>query len=70
VKWRDNKDVHFLTSKHETCITEPTGKKLRRKRSQTPREEIEKLDCAVEYQKGMGGVELQDQATALSPVMR
>jgi hypothetical protein len=46
-----------------------TGK-LRRKKGQTPREEVMKPKCALEYQKGMGGVDLQDQMTALFPIMR
>ena len=29
-----------------------------------------KLECVLEYQKGMGGVDLQDQVTALFPIMR
>jgi hypothetical protein len=45
-----------------------TGK-LRRKKGQTPREVI-KPKCALEYQKGMGGVDLQDQMTVLFPTMR
>jgi hypothetical protein len=45
-----------------------TGK-LRRKKGQTPREEVIKPKCALEYQKGMGGVDLQDQITALFPIM-
>jgi hypothetical protein len=46
-----------------------TGK-LKRKRSQTPREKVEKPKCALDYQKGMGGVVLQDQVTALFSIMR
>jgi hypothetical protein len=46
-----------------------TGK-LRRKKGQTPREEVIKPKCALQYQKGMGGVDLQDHITALFPIMR
>lgn len=69
VKWRDNKDVYFLSSKHKSADITATGK-LRRKRGQEPREEVKKPNCALEYQKGMGGVDLQDQVTALFPIMR
>ena len=69
LKWKDNKDVHFLSSKHETANITTTGK-LRRKRGQQPREEIEKPRLALDYQDGMKGVDLQDQVTALFPIMR
>jgi hypothetical protein len=69
VKWRDNKDVCFLSSKHKSDDITATGK-LRRKRGQEPREEVKKPKCALEYQKGLGGVDLQDQVTALFPIMR
>jgi hypothetical protein len=46
-----------------------TGKMIR-KEGQTPSEEVMKPKCALEYQKGMGGVDLQDQMTALFPIMR
>jgi hypothetical protein len=69
VKWKDNKDVHFLSTKHKSADVTGTGK-LRRKKGQTPREEVKKPKCAIEYQKGMGGVDLQDQVTALFPIMR
>jgi hypothetical protein len=69
VKWRDNKDVYFLSSKHKSADITATGK-LRRKRGQELREEVKKPKCALEYQKGMGGVDLQDQVTALFPIMR
>jgi hypothetical protein len=69
VKWRDNKDVYFLSSKHKSADITATGK-LRRKRGQEPREEVKKPKCALKYQKGMGGVDLQDQETTLFPIMR
>lgn len=69
VKWRDNKDVHFLSSKHVSADITPTGK-LKRKRGQQPREEIKKPRLTLEYQDGMKGVDLQDQVTALFPIMR
>jgi hypothetical protein len=69
IKWKDNKDVQFLSSKHETADIIPTGK-LRRKRGQQPREEIHKPRLCLEYQDGMKGVDLQDQVTALFPIMR
>jgi hypothetical protein len=65
VKWKDNKDVHFLSMKHKSADITHTCK-LKRKRGQTPRKEVEKPECALEYQKGMGGVDLQDQVTAVS----
>jgi hypothetical protein len=61
--------VHFLSSKHETANITNTGK-LRRKRGQQPREEVRKPQCAIEYQKRMGGADLQDQVTAPFPIMR
>ncbi|GBN55610.1 hypothetical protein AVEN_137834-1 [Araneus ventricosus] len=69
VKWHDKRDVCFLPSKHESVDVTGTGK-LRRKEGQTPREEGIKPKCALEYQKGMGGVDFQDQITALFPIMR
>ena len=52
-------------------MREPTrSEKLRRKKGQVPREEVIKLKCVLEYQRGMGGVDLQDQVTALFPIMR
>jgi hypothetical protein len=41
VKWRDNKDVLVLSTKHQSADISGTGK-LRRKKSQTPREEVKK----------------------------
>jgi hypothetical protein len=46
-KWRDNKDVYFLSSKHKSADITATGK-LRRKRGQEPREEVKKPKCALE----------------------
>lgn len=69
VKWRDNKDVYFLSSKHERrdlTVTE----KLKRKKGQLPREDIKKPRLCLEYQNGMKGVDFQDQVTALFPIMR
>jgi hypothetical protein len=69
VKWKDNKGVHFLSTKHKSADITCTGK-LKRKWGQTLREEVEKPKCALEYQKGMGRVDLQDQVTALFSIMR
>jgi hypothetical protein len=69
VKWKDNTDVHFLSSKHASASITATGKH-RRKRVEQPREEVKKPECALEYQKGVGGVDLQDQVTALFPIMK
>jgi hypothetical protein len=68
VKWKDNKDVHFLSTKHKSADVTGT-RKLRRKKGQTPRGEVKKPKCAIAYQKGMGGVDLQYQVTALFPIM-
>jgi hypothetical protein len=43
---------------------------MRRKRGQQPREEIKKPKLCLEYQSGMKGIDLQDQVTALFPIMR
>ena len=69
LRWRDKKDVYFLSSKHERADMTATGK-LKRKRGQQPREEINKPRPCLEYQNGMKGVDLQDQVTALFPIMR
>jgi hypothetical protein len=53
-KWRDNKDVHFLSSKHETADITPTGK-VRRKCGHQPREEIKRPKLCLEYQNWMKG---------------
>jgi hypothetical protein len=39
VKWKDNKYVHFLSSKFASANTTATVK-LRRKRGEQPREEV------------------------------
>jgi hypothetical protein len=68
VKWRDNKDVVLLSTKQPSADISGTCK-LRRKKGQAPGEEVKKPKCVLEYQKGMGGVDLQDQVTALFPIM-
>jgi hypothetical protein len=47
VKWKDNKDVHFLSSKHASANIKVTGKH-RRKRGRQPREEVKKPELALE----------------------
>jgi hypothetical protein len=69
IKWKDNKDVHLLSSKHERVNITARGK-LRRKRGQKPQEEIRKPKPVLDYQDGMKGVDLQDQVTALFPIMK
>jgi hypothetical protein len=70
VKWKDNKDVPFLSTKHKSADVTGTGKLRRKKKSQTPREGVKKPKCAIEYQKGTGGMDLQNQVTALFPIKR
>jgi hypothetical protein len=69
IKWKDNKDVHLLSSKHERVNIIAMGK-LRRKRGQEPQEEIRKPKPVLDYQDGMKGVDLQDQVMALFLIMR
>jgi hypothetical protein len=72
VKWKDNKDVHFPFFK--TCFSQHHSNwKTEENEVNKPREEVKKPKCALEYQKGMGVcvcVDLQDQVTALFPIMR
>ena len=48
LKWKDNKDVHFLSSKHKSADITATGK-MKRKRGQQPRDEIKKPKLCLEY---------------------
>jgi hypothetical protein len=66
---RRDKDVCFHSNKHKSADITETGK-LKRKRDQTPSVKAKKPKCARECPKAMGGVDLQDQVTALFPIMR
>jgi hypothetical protein len=69
IKWKDNKDVHLLSSKHERVNITAT-EKLRQKRGQESQEDIRKPKPVLDYQDETKGVDLQDQVTALFPIMR
>jgi hypothetical protein len=53
MKWSDNKDLLVLLNNHQSADISGTGK-LRRKKGETPPEEVKKPKCVLEYQKGMG----------------
>ncbi|XP_071054995.1 uncharacterized protein [Onthophagus taurus] len=59
IKWKDKRDVYIMTTKHETVEMTTQGF------NRTP-----KPNCIREYNKGMNGIDLQDQILACFPVMR
>lgn len=59
IKWKDKRDVYIMTTKHETVEMTTQGS------NRTP-----KPNCITEYNKGMNGIDLQDQILACFPVMR
>jgi hypothetical protein len=70
LKWKDKKDVYFLSSKHKNANMTDTGKKQRKKKGGEQEENVIKPKCILEYNKGMGGVDRHDQVLASFPVMR
>jgi hypothetical protein len=69
LKWMDSEDVHFLSAKNKSVNIKGTGK-LQRKHDLQSREEVRKPECCLECQRGMKGVDLQDQITSLFPIIR
>lgn len=62
LKWKDKRDVYILSSKHETAeMTEPDKNRFNC---------TSKPKCVIEYNKGMIGIDRQDQMLACFPVMR
>nr|XP_034194807.1 piggyBac transposable element-derived protein 4-like [Osmia lignaria] len=62
LRWKDRRDVYMLTTKHASVeLTEVTDKRDRTKL---------KPNCVIEYNKGMGGIDLNDQMLAYFPIMR
>ncbi|XP_017759329.1 PREDICTED: piggyBac transposable element-derived protein 4-like [Eufriesea mexicana] len=59
LKWRDKRDVYMMSTKHETAEMTSQGSK----RTLKP-------NCITEYNKGMNGIDLQDQILACFPIMR
>ncbi|KAG8238149.1 hypothetical protein J437_LFUL017262 [Ladona fulva] len=68
LRWRDKKDVDMLSTKHSNASMKETGKKRRRKDGSE--ESVSKPACVIDYNRGMGGVDKQDQQLACFPVMR
>ncbi|XP_043593045.1 piggyBac transposable element-derived protein 4-like isoform X2 [Bombus pyrosoma] len=62
LKWKDIRDIYILSSKHETAeMTEPEKNQFNC---------TLKPKCIIEYNKGMIGIDRQDQMLACFPVMR
>nr|XP_022921145.1 piggyBac transposable element-derived protein 4-like [Onthophagus taurus] len=59
IKWKDKRDLYIMATKHETVEMTTQGF------NRTP-----KPNCIREYNKGMNGIDLQDQILACFPVMR
>ena len=52
LKWKDKKDVYFLSSKHKNANMTDTGKKERNKKAGEEDKNIVKPKCILEYKKG------------------
>lgn len=66
VKWKDRKDVHMLSTKHEGIEMGPVpGKRPRRGEQETI-----KPKTVRDYNNGMLGVDRQDQVLSSFPIMR
>lgn len=62
LKWKDKRDVHIISTKHETIeMTE------QRENQFNP---ILKPKCVYDYNKGMIGIDRHDQMLACFPIMR
>ncbi|XP_054282844.1 piggyBac transposable element-derived protein 4-like [Macrosteles quadrilineatus] len=66
VKWKDRKDVHVLSTIH-AGIEMTVDKVIQRKGIVS---EVIKPKSVIEYNKGMLGVDVQDQMLASHPIMR
>lgn len=70
LKWIDRKDVYMLSTKHASVEMCDTGKKRVQKGGKRDEKNTMKPKCVMEYNRGMGGVDRQDQRLACFPVMR
>lgn len=62
LRWKDKRDVYMISTKHESVeMVEQSDKKLQK---------VMKPNCIVEYNKGMGAVDHQDQMLFCFPIMR
>ncbi|KAK2578806.1 hypothetical protein KPH14_012835 [Odynerus spinipes] len=62
LRWKDKRDVYMLTTKHASVeLTEVRNNQGRTKLKPT---------CVIDYNKGMGGIDLNDQMLACFPIMR
>ena len=62
MRWKDKRDVYILSTKHENAeMVEYTDKQ---------KNKIMKPKCILEYNKGMGRIDQQDQMLACFPIMR
>ncbi|CAD1472353.1 unnamed protein product [Heterotrigona itama] len=62
LKWKDKRDVHIISTKHETAeMTEQNKSQFNH---------TCKPKCVIDYNKGMIGIERQDRMLACFPVMR
>lgn len=62
LRWKDKRDVYMLTTKHASVeLTEVRNNQGRTKL---------KPNCVIDYNKGMGGIDLNDQMLACFPIMR
>ncbi|KAL6438799.1 hypothetical protein ACFW04_003704 [Cataglyphis niger] len=68
LRWHDKKDVYVISTKHSRAEMVDTGKIRRKKGGEE--EAVLKPTCVVEYNRGMGGVDQQDQRLACFPLMR
>ncbi|XP_066585582.1 piggyBac transposable element-derived protein 4-like [Prorops nasuta] len=62
VKWKDRRDVHILSTKHESA------EMISQNRSHLS--PILKPKCVIDYNMGMIGIDRQDQVLASFPIMR
>ncbi|XP_043529386.1 piggyBac transposable element-derived protein 4-like [Frieseomelitta varia] len=62
LKWKDKRDVHIISTKHETAEMTEQGKGQFNSTS--------KPKCVIEHNKGMVGIDRQDRMLACFPVMR
>ena len=68
MKWREKKDVHIFSMKHSNADLINISK--RKKNEGGDSKNIIKLASVLEYNKGAGGIDKQDQLPAYFPVMR
>lgn len=62
LRWKDKRDVYMISTKHESVeMVEHIDKQF--KKTMKPK-------CILEYNKGMGGIDRQDQMLACFPIMR